>query len=47
MELFQEDEFCNHNPLYAVSISIVEMDLLGKTCMNKNTKKVDSLLTFE
>jgi len=35
MELFQKDEFCNFNPLNAVPTSIVETDLLGKTCMYK------------
>lgn len=35
MELFQEVEFCNCNPLNAVPTSTVEMDLLGKTHMFK------------
>jgi hypothetical protein len=33
MELFQEDEFSNLNPLNAVPTSSVETDLFGKMCM--------------
>jgi hypothetical protein len=45
MELFQEDEFCNLNPLNTVPTNSVEMDLLGKTCMYK-TQTLSKLTVY-
>jgi hypothetical protein len=42
MEVFQENQFCNFNPLNAASTTSVEMDLLDERCMYKTQRVRES-----